>query len=50
MMKNPLHDAMDKLHKSVVNGHITLDELRKTAKKYPKSMADVYLKTIAKEK
>lgn len=50
MMKNPLHDAMDKLHKSVANGHITIDDLRKTAKKYPKSMADVYMKSLAKGK
>ena len=49
MMKHPLHDAMDKVHKSVVNGHITLDELRKAAKKYPNGMASAYLKTKAKE-
>ena len=47
-MKHPLHDAMDKIGKSVASGHITIDELRKTAKKYPGCIADAYLKTLQK--
>ena len=45
MMKHPLHDAMEKIGKSVANGHITLDELRKAAKKYPDGIANAYLKS-----
>ena len=48
-MKHPLHDAMNKIGKSVANGHITLGELRKAAKKYPDGIANAYLKTL-KEK
>ena len=48
-MKHPLHDAMEKIGKSVANGHITLDELIKASKKYPDGIANAYLKTL-KEK
>ena len=48
-MKHPLHNAMDKIGKSVANGHIKLGELKKAAKKYPDGIANAYLKTL-KEK
>lgn len=45
-MKHPLHDAMERIQKSVDAGHITLDELRKAAKKYPSGIAAAYMKTL----
>lgn len=44
-MKNPLHDAFEKIDKSIADGHMTKAELGKQAKKHPGCFADAYLKS-----
>ena len=43
-MKNPNAVAMEKLVKSVERGYISIEDLRKQAKKYPQSLAGAYIR------
>ena len=44
-MKHPLHNAFEKIDNAIAKGGVTIAELKKTAKKYPRGMADMYLKS-----
>ena len=45
MMRHPMHNAFEKIDKSIADGHMTKAELEKQAKKYPGCFADAYLKS-----